>query len=89
MRLAGLVSSSVEARVTFPCSVLDLSATGAKVELVQSKYRVRLAEQLPDQVVLTLTTDRQQVSGRIMWRDGASFGVRFTSPFKRIKPSPG
>jgi hypothetical protein len=64
-----------------------MSATGARVAIVQS-HRIRNATDLPDQVVLFLVCDRLEVCGVIRWRDAETFGLRFTSPLRRIKATP-
>lgn len=80
--LPGIVRS-LDGRVKLPCRFFDMSASGAGVTL-QSLYQTRFATDLPDEVFLVMTLDRIGFYGRIMWRDGLKFGVRFTSAFVRV-----
>ena len=57
-----------------PCSVIDLSTAGAKVQL-------QTAEQLPSNLHLTFSRDGR--TGRpceVLWRRGKTVGVRFLTP---------
>lgn len=74
------VVKSIDGRVQLPCSVKDMSATGAGVVLPQS-YRPKVAADIPDEVLLVLPLDRLGIYGMITWRDGFKFGVRFASAF--------
>ena len=84
LKLAGSVRG-IDGRLNIPCLVTDMSATGARVAIVRSQYRIRMATDMPDEVVLFLTSDRLEVCGVIRWRDGEAFGLRFTSPLRRIQ----
>ncbi len=64
------------------CRVLDMSASGARVELSQTSVRVRSALDLPDRVVLALPIDKVDIIGAVRWRLGRVFGIEFSSPFK-------
>lgn len=70
-------------RLTVPCQILDMSATGARLRLLSSTSKIQSADQLPDNVVIVLTIDRVEVSGAIKWRDRGNFGVRFVSSFNK------
>jgi hypothetical protein len=57
-----------------PCSVIDLSKTGAKVQM-------QTVEQLPSNLRLTFSRDGR--TGRpceVLWRRGKTVGVRFLTP---------
>ena len=57
-----------------PCSVIDLSKTGAKVQM-------QTVEQLPSNLRLTFSRDGR--TGRpceVLWRRGKTVGVRFLAP---------
>lgn len=72
-------------RLTIPCRVVDMSAMGAGTILdVRPKDRIKLAKELPDNVVLILKQDRVEVDCRVQWRNGTHFGVRFMS---RMRPT--
>ena len=57
-------------RMSVPCEILNVSAMGASVGLVHSRSRIRLAEHLPDQIVLVFASERVEISGTIRWRAG-------------------
>ncbi len=67
-------------RLAIPCRVLDMSATGAGTVLdVGPRDRIKLARELPENLVLVLRHDRVEVDCRVQWRNGTHFGVRFLS----------
>lgn len=68
-------------RLQLDCLVLDMSSGGARVELAPTRGRKPSAHDLPDIVILALPTDRVEVTGTVRWRDGAHFGIGFTSAF--------
>jgi hypothetical protein len=63
------------------CVVRDLSATGALIELRNSKTSVR---ELPDTFALVLVHDNSEVRCEIAWRQPTSIGVRFLGGFKTL-----
>ncbi len=69
-------------RLRVPCTLLNMSATGARVVLLSSSSRIQLAVHLPDEIILVLPSDRSEVSGLIRWRDDDKFGIQFTSAFR-------
>ncbi|HTP90209.1 MAG TPA: PilZ domain-containing protein [Xanthobacteraceae bacterium] len=57
-----------------PCSLSDVSETGARVKLESES-------ELPEQFVLLLTpTGSSRRLCRLAWRDGTAVGVAFTDP---------
>lgn len=71
-------------RLTVPCRIIDMSATGAGTALeVPPGFRIRLACDLPDQIMLILTREHIEVDCEIQWRDGERFGARFLSATRR------
>ena len=67
-------------RLTVPCRIVDMSATGACATLVVSpRERIRTAGELPDQVILVLRQDRVEIDCRVQWREGTRLGVQFLS----------
>jgi PilZ domain len=78
--LAGtIISDSLSGSAT--CVVRDLSATGALIELRNSKTSVR---DLPDQFALILLHDNSEVRCQIAWRQPTSIGVRFLGGFRAL-----
>ena len=71
-------------RLRAPCTVLNISATGARLVLLPSRSRIQLAEHLPDQIAIVLPSDGVEVSGVIRWRKREQFGVQLTSAFRRL-----
>lgn len=70
-------------RVAVPCTVIDMSGTGARLELPPSSIKqYGDADHLPDEMVLVLRADRMQVDCDIKWRRGGRIGVRFRGPPK-------
>ena len=77
-------------RLTVPCRIVDMSATGAgAVITLDQKARVRLARELPDRVVLRLPNDRLEVDCLIRWRNRERFGARFVSVTRPLKAASG
>lgn len=83
LMVPGLVGMS-GFRLTVPCRIVDMSATGAGTELdVPPHFRIRLACDLPDQIMLILTREHIEVDCEIQWRHGERFGARFLSATRR------
>jgi hypothetical protein len=62
----------------YACTVRDISSTGAKLEMVKSKYNPDGgADFLPNQFSLIMPLDRTRVECQSMWRRGSFVGVRF------------
>ena len=61
-----------------PARVIDMSATGAKVELTPMGRSTGIPlGDLPDRFALVLRQDRMEVDCEIVWRDEWLLGVRF------------
>jgi len=68
-------------RVTVPCTVTDMSGTGARLELPPSSIKqFGDGEHLPDRLMLVLKADRMQVECEVKWRRAGRIGVRFLAP---------
>lgn len=68
-------------RVAVPCTVIDMSGTGARLELPPASLKqYGDADHLPDEMVLVLRADRMQVDCDVKWRRGGKIGVRFRGP---------
>lgn len=80
---ACLQASILSARLSeaVPCVVRNLSATGARVELVvkSDKKPFVAEERLPDAFILALRLERTEVECEIVWQRGNTLGVRFLS----------
>lgn len=65
-------------RLELPCTISDLSGSGARLTLLPSSLRTAgdLAN-LPDKLMLVLRTDRMEVPCEVRWREKCSMGVRF------------
>lgn len=66
------------------CTLLDKSASGARVELPQTKFGESMsAVGIGDKLTLTFTTaqERSSVSCQIMWMDGRQCGLKYCGPF--------
>ncbi len=64
---------------TLPCTVRDLSATGARV-------RVESSVTAPDTFVLVIELDGFEADCEVVHRRAKDLGVRFTSPPRTVKP---
>ncbi len=75
--LHALVTSPEMANAV-PARVIDMSATGAKIELTPMGRAtgVPLTE-LPERFLLVLRHDRMEVDCELVWRDAWMLGVRF------------
>ncbi len=70
-----------------PARVIDMSATGAKIELTPMGRATGVPmTHLPDRFVLVLRHDKMEVDCETVWREEWNVGVRFLG-FPRPKPS--
>jgi hypothetical protein len=71
---------SPDINVPMSCIVRDVSTTGARIELVVSPENLLGGRaKLPGSFTLNMRLDRMEVDCAIVWRNGASVGVRFVS----------
>ena len=64
--------------VCAPCTVRDISATGARLELEPApKSTDRRTPKLPHQLKLHLCPQQTDLECRLVWQDGRHFGVAF------------
>lgn len=69
-----------------PCKVLNMSVTGALVELPRSDQGwYDDIDAIPAEVTLRLKLDRIERDGRIVRRSGREVGIRFTSAARPMK----
>ena len=64
---------------TIPCTVRDLSASGARL-------RVEAAVRVPDSFILVIELDGFEADCEVVHRLPKDLGVRFTSPPRTVKP---
>lgn len=85
---AGIIYSN-EINGAAHCVVRDMSATGARLLVKESKliskHNGKLG--LPETFTLNLRIDRVAVECRIVWQKGDEVGVRFTAPPRVISRS--
>ncbi len=60
--------------------IRNLSATGARIELVRTERKVFASEErIPDQFTLGFRLEKTEVDCEMVWRRGDTIGVRFRS----------
>lgn len=74
---AGIISFN-NRHSTLPCSVRDISETGARLEAV--------AASVPDTFLLIVELDGLEAECEVVWRKVNFVGVRFTSKPRRTEP---
>lgn len=63
-----------------PCVIRNLSATGARLEIVQVDRKPFTSEErIPDLFTLSFRLERTEVECELVWRRGDTIGVRFRS----------
>ena len=68
------------------CSVLDLSATGAHIQLYSSiKPAFGSGPTLPETFKLVIPNDRIEVDCKLAWERGTDIGVIFLSAFRPVR----
>ncbi len=69
------------------CSILDLSATGAKISLGSAGQKRAFMPSLaiPTEFCLRIPHDNLAVDCRLAWQRGEEIGVEFVSTFRPIK----
>ena len=73
--------------VPFTCTILDISSTGARIEIVADKYNYAAsADALPTEFTLVMPFDKTEVECQSMWRRGPRMGVRFLGAVKPARP---
>lgn len=65
------------------CSIKDLSAVGALVEIWKGRDQHTIREvRMPDRVVLYIIPDQIEVDCEITWRKDRALGLRFLGKFR-------
>lgn len=68
-------------RLAVPCTVADMSGSGAKVQVVGgSKHSTSDVAELPARLTLVLRADHMQVDCDVVWRRAGRLGLRFLGP---------
>ncbi len=70
------------------CSIVNMSTTGACLELKDLPSNTESCLHLPAYFTLTIRADRMEIDCSIAWRKGAQIGARFLTaprPMKRVK----
>ncbi len=63
-----------------PCLIRDLSATGARLEIVKGDRKAFTSEEwIPDVFTLAFKLERTEVDCEVVWQKGGLLGVRFLS----------
>jgi hypothetical protein len=76
------------------CTVHDMSATGALLELIEEEHRHYARDPLPDRFYLVIETqlERSEVECWVKWRKDCRAGVKFMGPIaatvKKLPPLP-
>jgi PilZ domain len=77
--LKGAIIAYGDRKMTLPCTVRNLSATGARV-------RIEVAVSAPDNFILFIEMDGIEVDCEVVNRSGTDLGVKFISPTRPVKP---
>ena len=73
---------------SFDCTVLDMSGTGARLNLNNVVRKAFVPDVVvPEQFRLLIPRDNIGVDCRLAWRKDAMIGVAFLSAFKPLKPA--
>ncbi len=80
---ASAVIRSLDRQTAYNCIVRDASSTGALIELYGAGRHQ--PDQLPAEVILTLPMERVEYTCRLVWTQGASAGLQFSGPARRIE----
>jgi PilZ domain len=77
--LKGAIIAYGDRKITLPCTVRNLSASGARV-------RIEAAVSAPDNFILFIEMDGIEVDCEVVNRSGKDLGVKFISPTRAVKP---
>lgn len=73
---------------SIPCSIVNMSTTGACLELTDLPPNTDTSLHLPAYFTLAVRVDRMEIDCAIVWRRGGEIGVRFLAaprPMKKVK----
>lgn len=75
-------------RIAVPCTVADMSGTGAKIVLpAAAQYSFGDLEHLPSKLTLQLKADCMEIDCEVVWRRQGKLGLRFLSPPRPVPRS--
>ncbi len=75
--------------VPFECVVRDISSTGAKLEVLKSRYNNDASsDAIPNHFTLVMPLDRIAVDCVSMWRRGSRMGVKFSGMVRHLQVAP-
>jgi hypothetical protein len=77
--LKGAIIAYGDRKITLPCTVRNLSATGARV-------RIEASVSAPDSFILFIEMDGIEVDCEVIHRSDKDLGVKFVSPKRPVKP---
>jgi hypothetical protein len=77
--LKGSIILFNDRRSTIPCTVRDISTSGARL-------RVDRAVAIPDAFILIIELDGFEADCQVVARHGQEVGVRFAAPPRNVKP---
>jgi hypothetical protein len=77
--LKGAIILYSDRHITLPCSVRDLSATGARV-------RAEGSVAAPDKFILMIELDGFEADCEVVTRSGKDLGVKFVSAPRAVRP---
>jgi hypothetical protein len=73
----------------FDCMLRDISSTGAKLEMVKSRYNSDAScDAIPNHFTLVIQLDRIAVDCVSMWRRGSKIGVKFSGAVRQLPAPP-
>lgn len=67
------------------CMVRDISKSGARLEVNRGIKVSASPAYIPDRFTVYFCPDKTEVAGRMAWRDGRHFGVRFLGTKERSR----
>lgn len=71
------------------CSIVNMSTTGACLNLRDLPPDTDSSPHLPAYFTLTIRTDRMEIDCAIVWRKGTELGVRFMSAPRQMRKAGG
>lgn len=77
--LKGAIMAFNERHSALPCTVRDLSTSGARIRADGTAY-------VPDEFILIIELDGTEADCSVVSRRGKDMGVKFTSPLRAVKP---
>lgn len=77
---------SPELNAPVECTILDLSASGAKIQVAAAARKAfAVALELPDEFRIEMLRDRLEIECKLAWQKQDMAGVSFLSAFRPLK----